>query len=80
MDVNRIDALAAHELTSLHIQALNSLLESTQTYNINNVQVTLSEAAMTLWRGLSFSQGATKTGWRARCCALLGDAAFSKSP
>lgn len=51
MDVNRIDALAAHELTSLHIQALNSLLESTQTYNINNVQVTLSEAAMEHYLG-----------------------------
>lgn len=51
MDVNRIDALAAHELTSLHIQALNSLLESTQTYTINNVQVTLSEAAMEHYLG-----------------------------
>ena len=51
MDVNRIDALAAHELTSLHIQALNSLLESTQTYNINNVQVTLSETSMEHYLG-----------------------------
>ena len=51
MDVNRIDALASHELTSLHIHALNSLLESTQTYTINNVQVAISEAAMEHYLG-----------------------------
>ncbi|WP_247647579.1 CBS domain-containing protein [Desulfovibrio desulfuricans] len=51
MDLNRVDALAAHELTSLHIQALNSLLESTQTYSINNVQVAISEAAMEHYLG-----------------------------
>ena len=51
MDVNRIDALASHELTSLHIHALNNLLESTQTYTINNVHVAISEAAMEHYLG-----------------------------
>lgn len=51
MDVNRINDLAAHELTSLHIQALNSLLESARTYTINGTQVVLAEASMEHYLG-----------------------------
>ena len=51
MDVNRIDDLAAHQLTSLHVQALNSLLESVQTYVINDVSVALAEASMEHYLG-----------------------------
>lgn len=51
MDVNRIDALGSHELTSPHIHALNSLLETTQTYSINNVKVAIAEASMEHYLG-----------------------------
>ena len=51
MDVNQINEMAAHELTSLHIQALNSLLESAHTYTINNTQVVLAEASMEHYLG-----------------------------
>ena len=51
MDVNRINDLAAQELTSLHIQALNSLLESARSYTINGTQVILAEASMEHYLG-----------------------------
>ncbi|MFT4300724.1 MAG: DHHA1 domain-containing protein [Desulfovibrio sp.] len=51
MDVNHINDLAAHELTSLHIQALNSLLESAESYTINRTQVVLAEASMEHYLG-----------------------------
>lgn len=51
MDVNRINDLAAHELTSMHIQALNSLLESAESFTINRTQVVLAEAAMEHYLG-----------------------------
>lgn len=51
MDVNRINDMAAQELTSLHIQALNSLLESSRAYVINNTQVVLAEASMEHYLG-----------------------------
>ncbi len=51
MDVNRINDLAAHELTSLHIQALNSLLESAESFTINRTQVVLAEASMEHYLG-----------------------------
>lgn len=51
MDVNQINEMAAHELTSLHVQALNSLLESARTYAINNTQVVLAEASMEHYLG-----------------------------
>lgn len=51
MDVNLINDMAAHELTSLHIQALNSLLESAHAYSINNTQVVLAEASMEHYLG-----------------------------
>lgn len=51
MDVNQINEMAAHELTSLHVQSLNSLLESAHTYAINNTQVVLAEASMEHYLG-----------------------------
>ncbi|MDR2818961.1 MAG: CBS domain-containing protein [Desulfovibrio sp.] len=51
MDVNRINDMASHELTSLHIHALNSLLESACTYTFNNVQVVLADAPMDHYLG-----------------------------
>ena len=51
MDVNQINEMASHELTSLHIQALNSLLESARTYTINNCQVVLAEASLEHYLG-----------------------------
>lgn len=51
MDVNRIDDLAAHQLTSLHVQALNSLLESVRTYTVNEVPVAVAEASMEHYLG-----------------------------
>lgn len=46
MDVARIREQASHEMTGQHIQALNSLLESSRTYLVNNVPVVLAEARM----------------------------------
>lgn len=46
MDVTKINETSCHELTGSHIQALNSLLESSKTYLINNVPVVLAEARM----------------------------------
>jgi tRNA nucleotidyltransferase (CCA-adding enzyme) len=51
MDVNRINEMAAHELTSLHIQVLNSLLESACAYTFNNVSVVLAEALVDHYLG-----------------------------
>ena len=46
MDVNSIADLAAHELTSAHVQALNSLLESATAFEFNGVSVVMAEAFM----------------------------------
>lgn len=51
MDVNRINDMACHELTGIHIHALNSLLESAHTYMFNNVPVVLAEASMEHYMG-----------------------------
>ncbi|MBQ3060360.1 MAG: CBS domain-containing protein [Desulfovibrio sp.] len=51
MDVNQISEMAAHELTSMHIQALNSLLESAHSYTINGMSVVLAEASMEHYLG-----------------------------
>ncbi|MEG2172177.1 MAG: CBS domain-containing protein [Desulfovibrionaceae bacterium] len=51
MDVNMIADLAAHELTSVHVQALNSLLESASTYIINTVPVVMAEVSMQSYLG-----------------------------
>ena len=51
MDVNRIDELAAHELTSLHVRALNALLESSQTYLISGESVVVAEVDLEHYLG-----------------------------
>lgn len=51
MDVNKISDLAAHELTSQHIRTLNTLLESAQTYMINNTPVVLAEVSLDHYLG-----------------------------
>lgn len=51
MRVNDIDDMAAHELTSAHVRALNSLLESARTYTINGVAVVIAEASMEHYLG-----------------------------
>lgn len=51
MALNRIADLAAHELTSAHIQALNSLLESATAYDFNGVSVVIAEASMESYLG-----------------------------
>lgn len=51
MDPHKISEMACHELTSLHVQALNTLLESAKTYMINNVPVVLAEASMDHYLG-----------------------------
>ncbi|MBD5648076.1 MAG: CBS domain-containing protein [Desulfovibrio sp.] len=51
MDVNQINEMAAHELTSQHIHALNSLLESARTYLVNNVPVVLAEVSLEHYLG-----------------------------
>lgn len=51
MNVNEINDMACHELTSMHVHALNSLLESARTYMINNVPVVLAEASMEHYLG-----------------------------
>ena len=51
MRVNDIDDMAAHELTSAHVRALNSLLESARTYTINGIAVVIAEASMEHYLG-----------------------------
>lgn len=51
MRVNDIDDMAAHELTSAHVRALNSLLESARTYTINGIPVVIAEASMEHYLG-----------------------------
>lgn len=51
MDVNRINDLAAHELTSLHIHALNRLLESAKKIVINDCAVIIAEVSLEHYLG-----------------------------
>lgn len=51
MDVTQLNDMACHEMTSQHIHALNSLLESAHTYMINDIPVVLAEASMTDYLG-----------------------------
>ena len=51
MDVNSIADLAAHELTSAHVQALSALLESATTYSFNNVPVVMADVSMESYLG-----------------------------
>lgn len=51
MDVNEINEMASHQLTGMHIQALNSLMESARTYVINDVPVVLAETSLDNYLG-----------------------------
>lgn len=51
MNVTQLNDMACHELTSMHVQALNSLLESAKMYTFNNVPVALAEASMEHYLG-----------------------------
>lgn len=51
MDVNRISDLAAHELTSVHIHALDKLLESAKRVIINDLTVILAEVSLDHYLG-----------------------------
>jgi tRNA nucleotidyltransferase (CCA-adding enzyme) len=51
MNVRRINDMASHELTSQHIQALNRLLESAQTYMMDNNPVVLAEVSLEHYLG-----------------------------
>ncbi len=51
MDVNTISDLAAYELTSTHIQALHSLLESATSYTVGDVVVVLADVSMEHYLG-----------------------------
>lgn len=51
MDVNQINEMASHELTRLHVQTLNSLLESAKTYMAKNVPIVLAEVNLEHYLG-----------------------------
>ncbi|MDR2573205.1 MAG: CBS domain-containing protein [Desulfovibrio sp.] len=51
MNVRRISEMASHELTSQHIHALNRLLESAQTYIIDNNPVVLADVSLEHYLG-----------------------------
>lgn len=51
MDINAINDRAAFAMTRLHVQALNSLLESAHTYTVNGVEVVLAEATLDQYLG-----------------------------
>ncbi len=51
MDVNTIADLAAYELTSTHIQALHSLLESATSYTVGEVVVVIADVSMEHYLG-----------------------------
>lgn len=51
MDVNDVADLAAQELTSAHVHALNGLLESVATYEFKGVAVAIAEAFMENYLG-----------------------------
>jgi len=46
MDMELIRELTGYELTSLHVQALNELLESASTYHINGIPVAVAEVSL----------------------------------
>ena len=51
MKVTDIDDMASHELTSAHVRALNSLLESARTYTIGGQTIVIAEASMMHYLG-----------------------------
>jgi tRNA nucleotidyltransferase (CCA-adding enzyme) len=51
MDMELVRELTGHELTSLHVQVLNDLLESASTYHLNGVPVAVAEASLDSYLG-----------------------------
>ncbi len=51
MDINAINERASFEMTKAHVQALNSLLESAETFACNGAQVVLAEATLEHYLG-----------------------------
>ncbi len=51
MDVHAITDIAAHELTSAHVQALHALLESTIVYQAGNIPVAVADVSMENYLG-----------------------------
>ncbi|MDR2696333.1 MAG: CBS domain-containing protein [Deltaproteobacteria bacterium] len=51
MDMEFVRELSGHELTSLHVQVLNALLESASTYHLNGVPVAVAEASLDSYLG-----------------------------
>ncbi|MCL2122725.1 MAG: CBS domain-containing protein [Desulfovibrionaceae bacterium] len=51
MDMELVRELTGHELTSLHVQVLNDLLESASTYHLHGIPVTVSEASLDRYLG-----------------------------
>ncbi len=51
MDVTAITDIAAQELTSAHIKALHSLLESATVYHVNNIPVVIADVSMEHYLG-----------------------------
>ncbi len=51
MDVNAIADIAAHELTSAHVQTLHAMLESSTTYHAGNIPVVIADVSMEHYLG-----------------------------
>ena len=51
MDMALLSELTGHELTSLHVQVLNDLLESASVYHLNGVSVAVAEASLDAYLG-----------------------------
>ncbi len=51
MDVNAITDIAAHELTSAHVQALHALLESTTIYHAGGIPIVIADVSMEHYLG-----------------------------
>ncbi len=51
MDINAITDIAAHELTSAHIQTLYALLESSTTYHAGTIPVVIADVSMEHYLG-----------------------------
>ena len=51
MDMELVRELSGHELTSLHVQVLNDLLESASTYHLSGIAVAVAEASLDSYLG-----------------------------
>ncbi len=51
MDVNSIADIAAHELTTAHVQALHALLESSTVYHVGDIPIVVADVALDHYLG-----------------------------